>query len=239
MSLPARPAYTIYRWLWTGFDWLYPPECGGCGQVGLRWCAECQAATQNISSPFCRTCGATGVNRDELCNRCLAYPPNFSALRSWTLFAGPVRNAIHRLKYQRDIALGEVLARPLIQMVVEEDWDIDLIVPVPLSVARKIERGYNQAALLARPIALATGWSYQPRAMQRTKETRSQVGLTLKERYSNVSGAFLANRKKVSGKHVLLIDDVTTSGATLEACSQALRTAGALEVYCLTIARVV
>jgi len=237
MSLPARPAYTIYRWLWTGFDWLFPPICGGCEQVGMRWCAECQAATPKITPPFCKTCGSAVVDRDDLCTRCHESPPSFSALRSWTKFAGPVRNAIHRLKYQRDIAMGEMLARPLIQLVMEEDWDIDLVVPVPLSVARKIERGYNQAALLARPLVLATGWSYQPGALKRTKETKSQVGLTLSERHSNVSGAFMATRDWVAGKHILLIDDVTTSGATLESCSRALRAAGALEVYCVTIAR--
>ena len=134
--------------------------------------------------------------------------------------------------------MGEVLARPLIQMVQRETWDVDIVVPVPLSVARKTERGYNQAALLARPIALAFEWSYQPKALQRTKETLSQVGLSLPERYLNVSGAFIAESKIVADRNVLLVDDVTTSGATLEECSRALRLAGSRRVVCVTLARV-
>jgi ComF family protein len=143
------------------------------------------------------------------------------------------------LKYQGDLSLGEFLARPLLHCLEEVNWAVDLVVPVPLSAARLAERGYNQAALLARPLALGSGLSFRPQALLRCRETRSQVGLSGKQRRENVAGAFLGNPQIVLGKKTLIVDDVTTSGATLEACAQALRTAGALEVVALTLARAV
>lgn len=237
MSLPVRPAYVIYQWLWTGLDWLFPPNCGGCGVKGARWCAACQADAIVIQPPICIICGAINIVGEGQCFHCSNSRPSYSSLRSWALFKGSVRNAVHRLKYGKDVAMGEILSRPLIQIVSNQDWKIDLVIPVPLSVARKIERGYNQAALLARPISLATGWAYAPSALLRTRETASQVGLSIADRLINVSGAFEGNRIKLDKKNVLLVDDVTTSGATLMACSQALRLAGANEVYCVTLAR--
>jgi ComF family protein len=118
-----------------------------------------------------------------------------------------------------------------------QGWLIDVVVPVPLGIARLKERGYNQAALIAHPFALASGLRYAPRALLRTRETRSQVGLSITERKINVTDAFKARHEIVGGKRVLLIDDVTTSSATLDACAAALRKDGADQVYCLTLAR--
>lgn len=165
-------------------------------------------------------------------------PPSYQGMRSWGVFGGPLRQAIHRLKYQHDIGLGEILARPLITLLGNLDWEYDLVLPVPLGVARLRERGYNQAALLARPVALKLGARYQPEAIDRVKETRSQVGLNLTQRRENVKNAFRAQADWVTGKGILLIDDVTTSGSTLESCAAALCAAGAERVYGLTLARV-
>jgi ComF family protein len=114
---------------------------------------------------------------------------------------------------------------------------VDLVVPVPVSLSRRSERGYNQAALLARPIALFYGLDYRPKALMKLRETRSQVGLTVEERKANVDDAFFGEQRIVKGKNILVVDDVTTSGATLNACAHVLRNAGAEEVYCLTLAR--
>jgi ComF family protein len=141
------------------------------------------------------------------------------------------------LKYKGDIALGDVFARPLASQLLSYGWPVNLIVPVPIGVARKSERGYNQAALIAWPVALCAGIAYRPNALKKVRETRSQVGLPASERRTNVAEAFQADPKTVRGKSVLIMDDVTTSGATIEACTNALLSAGANQVYGLTLAR--
>ncbi len=117
------------------------------------------------------------------------------------------------------------------------DWDIDVILAVPLGVARRKERGYNQSALLAIPLSLGSSKTYESRALIKIRETQSQVGLSWMQRRENVKEAFHARKEYVNGKSVLVVDDVTTSGATLEACTHALLDAGARQVYCLTLAR--
>jgi ComF family protein len=132
-----------------------------------------------------------------------------------------------------------MLARPLITDLESFKWDVDVITPVPLGLARLVQRGYNQSALLARPLALALGVRYYPQSLRRSRETRSQVGLSAAQRKENVIGAFEARSDLVSGRNILVVDDVTTSGATLEACAVALFDAGALKVFGLTLARAV
>ena len=142
-----------------------------------------------------------------------------------------------RLKYKNDVAMGEVLSRPLLGLISQAKWPVESVVPVPASVARKRQRGYNQAALLALPVALGLDRPYQPRALVKVRETRSQVGLKISERFENVAEAFEARRELVRGKNILVVDDVTTSGATIEACAAALLQADASQVYGLTLAR--
>ncbi len=234
--MPGHLVYQLYSLVWSGLDWIYPPLCGGCGSRGSRWCSRCSSETQIISSPLCPVCGRP-QEIEEICSRCLDSPPNYTALRSWAVFGGRIRNAIHRLKYKRDIALGEVLALSLVECLYELSWSVDIICPVPLGLARFVERGYNQAALLSKPVALRMGLSYRPKGLMRIRETKSQVGLSLASRRSNVAGAFRARGDLSAGKSILVIDDVTTSGATLDACAAALLEAGASRVYGLTLAR--
>jgi ComF family protein len=174
-----------------------------------------------------------------LCFSCRQNPPPYAALRSWAFFDGPLRTAMHRLKYSRDIALGEVLARPLTGMLHQLGWKIDLVTAVPIGVARRAERGYNQATLLAFPLALSGGIPFRSHALLKVRETRSQVGLTSVQRRENVFEAFHARSEIVASRTVLVVDDVTTSGATIEACASALLEAGALRVFGLTLARAV
>ncbi len=165
VSDQSRLAYTLYQSIWSSLDWIFPPRCGGCGKSGSRWCASCQRDTVLIRPPFCPICGAISVERGG-CRTCRRHPPEFSALRSWGVFTGPLQNALHRLKYHRDIALGEVLSRNMVDCLLEQQWSLDLVVPVPLGVARLAERGYNQAALLAKPVALACGLGYSTKLLQ-------------------------------------------------------------------------
>ncbi len=232
----GRLAYRLYQIAWIGLDWLFPPLCGGCRKPGARWCVECELQTQTITEPVCKLCGQP-LHEVGICKHCQDSPPVYTALRSWAFFQDPLRQAVHQLKYAGDIALGEILARPLLSLLKNLRWQVDLVVPVPIGVARRSERGYNQAALLALPVALGSGMPYQPKALRKVRETRSQVGLAFAQRYENVMAAFVASNKIVCNQCVLVVDDVTTSGATMEACAYALVQAGARQVYGLTLAR--
>lgn len=174
---------------------------------------------------------------EGICDKCRRYPPAFTSLRSWAVFSGPLRQALHRLKYERDISLGDALALPLIRMLAELGWAVDLVTAVPIGIARRRERGYNQATLLALPTALAVGRPYRGGALIKVQEVRSQVGLNVYERKRNVAEAFQADRQITAGKRVLVVDDVATSGATMSACAEALMAAGARQVFGLTLAR--
>ena len=154
--------------------------------------------------------------------------------------AGSVQKAVHRLKYQRDLALAETLAGVLLTLVRNEGWAVEVVVPVPLGRMRRRERGYNQAALLAFPLALGLGVPFRGKALARVRETASQVGLGAEARRRNVAGAFaVAQPRAVEGKTVLLVDDVMTTGATLDAAATALKSGGARWVFAVTVARAV
>jgi ComF family protein len=179
------------------------------------------------------------VDNPGLCHHCSRKKPSFKALRSWAKYDGPVSEAIRQFKYGRDMSMGFILAEFLTEILYQEGWPVDIVVPVPLGVARFQERGYNQAALIAKPLALKAGLPYDNQALTRVRETRSQVGLTFDQRLVNVKDAFRANQNLVKDLQVLVIDDVTTSSATIDACSAALRSAGARGVYGLTLARAI
>jgi competence protein ComFC len=241
MSAPAflgRPAYRLFQMAWAGLDWLYPPQCGGCGKPYTRWCQNCQSQVQLLQEFVCEICGKK-LATPGTCPDCRANPPPYTALRSWAVYGGPVRKAILSLKYKGDITLGEILSRPLIELVEELGWNLDVLTPVPIGLARKKRRGYNQASILALPLALGCAVNYQPRALVKVHNTPSQVGLTAAQRKENVRQAFQARPQFVRGKNVLVVDEVTTSGATMHACAEALLRAGARQVYGLTLARAV
>lgn len=133
--------------------------------------------------------------------------------------------------------MGEALACNLIDIFDQAGWDTDLIIPVPLNRHHQRQRGYNQANLLARPLALAADIPISTNALSRSRPTPSQVGLSYSQRIDNVNAAFSADPQKVMSKSVVLIDDVATTGATLNACSQALLEAQAGPIYALTLTR--
>lgn len=172
-------------------------------------------------------------------HRCQLDPPHYAALRSWAVFDGPVREAIHRLKYNRDIALTAIFAEYMSILLSSLAWPIDVIVPIPLNKQREMERGYNQSKLLALGMALNTGIPMRTNLIWRVRNTRSQVGLTYEQRKANVAEAFVSDLTRGANKQILLVDDVATSGATMDACAYALMQAGAANVYCLTLARAI
>jgi ComF family protein len=204
--------------------------------VGWRWCPDCQARVPRIHKPFCEKCGIPTKGAD-LCEKCKSNPPAYRMMRSWAVFDSPIQNGLHTMKYRRNIGLGEAIAMQMADFVHSLHWQLDVLIPVPLGKKRLKERGYNQVALVARPLAYQIGIRYEPDALWKTRETRSQVGLTISQRSENVQNAYQADSTVVKDKSILIMDDVATTGSTISACTAALRSAGAQEVYVLTIAR--
>jgi competence protein ComFC len=141
------------------------------------------------------------------------------------------------MKYRGNVVFGEAIADQMTGFVRSLQWPVDMMIPVPLGKKRLKERGYNQVGLVARPLAYQVGLRYEPDALWKARETRSQVGLSVSQRRENVQNAYEANRKVVERKSILIMDDVATTGSTISACTEVLLSAGAQDVYVLTIAR--
>lgn len=227
--------YRFNQILWEGLDWLFPPTCAGCGKPQFRFCPDCVQAVVKPDPQKCVLCGTRFASDWQLhsCTR----KTHFDRALVWGLHSGPLRKALHQFKYRRDLGLADAFAQHLVSIYSVAKIGVDLVVPVPLGKKRYKERGYNQAALLASALSGRLGLRCRPKAAKRIKETKSQVGLDIDQRRENVAGAFWADDRLVSGKNILLIDDVLTTGATLDSCSQALKQAGAAKIVTLTLAR--
>lgn len=222
---------------WAALDWLFPPSCVSCQKEGVDFCDECKASIKLIEGSVCPLCGIPRKGQG-LCVFCRQSPPPFDGVRSWAVYEGTLRVVIHGLKYHNRLSLSLPLGEMLADLFAQQDWQIDLVTAVPFSAARRRERGYNQSMMIARAFQRLTRLPLRERALLRLRHTSSQVGLvTMAQRIANAAGAFGAERALCEGKTVLVIDDVCTSSATLRACAQALKDAGAMKVYGLTVAR--
>jgi ComF family protein len=211
---------------------LLPQRCVACGRFGAALHAECVASLRRAEEPRCARCWAPGPRQ---CARCAAAPPAFEALRTPFCFEGVTRRALLEAKFARVTALIEPLALAA-AMCVPGTWTVDAVVPVPLHRRRQRERGYNQAALIAEVLAAQLGVPQQQGWLRRVRATPPQAGLSAVARRANLTRAFTAD-SACGDAHVLLVDDVTTTGATLDACAAALLAAGARTVSCIAIAR--
>lgn len=215
---------------------LFPPRCVGCHQAGAWLCAECMSHIPRVELPFCARCG-DAVVANELCARCQTFPLQIESIRSVVYFEGVLRQAMHWFKYRGRTVLAEPLGDMMAAYWTQHAVPIDVVAPVPLHAARLRERGYNQAALLAREMARRVGLVVDEHALIRQRATASQVKLDADQRKENVRAAFCCANNGLAAKRVLLIDDVCTTGATLEACAIALYDGGACSVQALTLAR--
>lgn len=239
VSQSVSRAYQLNKIFWMAADWIFPPHCGGCQQPGTRWCDVCNQSVDVVDwSTHCKICAAP-VLHPGVCTTCHSNPMPMSAILSWGVYQGPLREGIHSMKYQNNLGIAQDLSLPLISIINNENWQIDCITAVPLSSQRQKQRGYNQSIVLARWIAWGLGLPFMPDLLSRTRDTRSQIGLSAIERHRNVEDAFSTSGYNVNHKVVLIIDDVTTTGATLINCGKALANAGAKEVFGLTLAKAV
>jgi len=221
-------------------DLLFPPQCAACGAVGYPFCPRCAQLVEPVPPQICARCGRPQPAAIVLCSECRHGPSHLLLARAAALHTYPLREAIHALKYENRPELAVPLSRYLVTVFHSAPWDalpqpIDAVVPVPLHAQRRQERGYNQSELLADGLCRAAGLALEPAWLERTQATRQQVGLSAAERKQNVTGAFTASGR-VAGHTLLLVDDVYTTGATLQSCADAAVAAGARTVYALTLA---
>jgi ComF family protein len=218
-------------------DLLFPPRCLGCGDWDSFLCPRCKESLPKLKPPYCTLCGAP-LDRGNLCPQCAEKPLAIDGIRSPFLYQGLVRDAIHSLKYGRLKALAQPLSQLLFEYLSSHPLPADTLLPVPLHPKRIRERGYNQSSLLARELGRLIHLPVIENSLFRLRNTPPQVRLTsAEERHANVQGAFECKGQELYGKHILLIDDVCTTGATLNACALALKGAGVISVWGLTLAR--
>jgi ComF family protein len=217
-------------------DILFPPWCIGCGREGSYICESCQRQLPVIVSPFCPRCGRP-LNQGESCPGCIGENTYIDGIRAPFLFNGVIRRAIHELKYRNLRAITPVLAGFLYDYLLENPLPGDILVPVPVHPKRERERGYNQSSLLCHELSRRNGLPVVDDCLIKRTYTPPQARtLNVIDRLANVAGAFACINERLRGKHVILLDDVSTSGATLNACAGALKSAGDITVWGLALA---
>ena len=217
-------------------NFVLPPVCANCKKPGQLLCADCLATINWLNEPICAHCGRVVVKRTERCSACLQAPLHpVDPVRAAVIFAEPIPTIIHQLKYNGYFGLAKPLADLMVEAWPKWIMPVDLVVGIPLHPHREKKRGYNQSDLLAGHFSEQVNIAEDKTALQRVRNTSPQVGLGANERVVNVADAFVADRSKVAEKHVLLIDDVCTTGSTLKAAAEALMAAEARQVsgYCL------
>ena len=217
-------------------DLIYPPKCVLCDAGGVFLCEECIGALPRANGSRCDRCWLP-LRRAE-CAACAEHPTSLSRLRSVFQYEGGVRHAVHAFKFGGQSSLAPGLGKQLAAAYTQHGLDADLIVPVPLTASRRRIRGYNQALLMATELSKLTGVPFEE-ALKRTGHGHTQAGsASAEERRRNVEGVFgVAHGDGVAGKRILLVDDVATTGATLNACAGVLLNTGTLSVSGLTLAR--
>lgn len=227
MLRKAAAAFT--QWIFGGTCLL----CRGAAEHGLL-CAACDADLPRLGRALCPRC-AVPSPAGAICGRCVARPPRYDATIAALEYRFPADVLVHALKFRGELALAALLARLLVERIAP-DPPVHLILPVPLATRRLRERGYNQALEIARHVTRATGARLAPEACERSRDTPAQIGLPWAQRASNVRGAFRAPRA-LDGASIAVLDDVMTTGATLDEIAGALKDAGASYVVNWVVAR--
>jgi len=218
-------------------DLVFPPRCVGCRSFGSFLCSHCLATMPRAQPPRCPVCWDR-CEGGEVCFRCLRERPAFEAARFPLIYQGAAREAVHALKYQGVSAVAEVMARAMADCLEEWAPQAAALVPVPLTGGRRRSRGYNQSEMLARELSRLSGLPVATGVLVRRRGAPPQArAVDETARRANVADAFAVRRRGRLAGPLLLVDDVMTSGATLDACARTLRRAGHGPVYALTFAR--
>ena len=233
---------------------IYPISCENCGNPirgeskGYSICDDCLQLIRLITLPYCYRCGkpfSPGVDFEEgaLCSNCLNKKDHFYFVRSVAFYQGVLRKCIHLLKYKKQVKLIKPLANLMIDYLLRYELininEIDLVIPVPLFKNDYFKRGFNQSGLLAQQVADYFSVPFSEDLLIKKRANLSQVGLSKKERKSNVKNVYSTNltRENSNISNLLLIDDIVTTGASIEACCNELRKIGVKKLYVLTLAR--
>ncbi|HXK54002.1 MAG TPA: ComF family protein [Hyphomicrobiales bacterium] len=228
-------------------DFLLPPQCAACGariSAAGNLCGSCWGRLRFIEAPYCQRLGiplAFDCGPGAVSPRAIAAPPVFSRARAAVLYDDVARQLVHGLKYRDRHDLTALMARMMVRAGSELLGEATLVAPVPLHRRRLWTRRFNQSALLAKEISRLSGVPLVPDLLSRIKATRQQVGLSAEQRRRNVAGAFRLDddwRARISGQRVVLVDDVLTTGATVEGCARVLLRSGAGRVDVLLFALV-
>jgi len=233
-NLAQRPL--LSRVFEKALDLVFPPRCAACDAFGAFLCERCIAGAIRAGSPRCPRCWMP-KEREAECWRCRARHPAFSSVRSVFVYDGAARESVHAIKFRGISALAPIMGGLMAEQLQWWRPAVEAIIPVPLSGHRRRMRGYNQSELLAREVAQLIGVPLETRALVRRRATAPQARQPGEQaRRRNVVGAFRAGTRLPFGG-ILLIDDVVTTGATLDACARVLLEEGAGPVFALTFAR--
>ncbi|GAB6267818.1 MAG: ComF family protein [Smithella sp.] len=228
---------------------IFPPQCPGCSEIlhpfaGQMFCSLCNDKINFIKGGICSICGTTFPDspaENHLCGDCLKKRPYFSYARAVFSYEDIILSVIHQFKYKRNISIGEMMSSLMADFSFPDiDFtDYSLIIPVPLHIKRLRERGFNQSLILARAIGEKQQIPVNFSLLKRHKFTETQTGMHKAERKQNIKKAFeVSNKEKIAGKNIILVDDVYTTGATVNECAKTLIKAEARNVSVLTLARV-
>ena len=217
-------------------DKFLAQDCLLCGadSAAALLCPPCAADLKRLPAARCPQC-ALPTPLGEHCGRCLSQPPSYDATVAVFIYEFPTDQLIQSFKYAHRLALGAYFGQQLAAAV--GDCAADLLIPLPLHPQRLRARGFNQSLELARPISQACGWPIKTQLCSRTRDTPAQAGLPWRERSKNVRGAFDCNAD-LTGQRIALVDDVMTTGASLNECARILKLHGAAQVTLLVVARV-
>ncbi len=221
----------------SALDLLFPVQCIGCGKDGDALCEACACDLPRVVSPHCPACWYP--DSVGLCGWCKTSPIAVDGIRAPFLYVrdGLIQKALLDLKFHNMRALAPQLGQMLADFIEAVPLRGEVVVPVPSHPRRLRERGFNQAALIAREFGKSVGMPVDEKLLARVKDAKSQLQMTSRaERRSNVAGNFACTRN-AEAMAILLVDDLATTGGTMSACAEALKSAGASEVWGLVVAR--